>query len=230
MTQSPELTEPVAFVSASTLASLARLPDKDFHYLMTVEARGDCTIPLYGVEPTALLNALDGADELARRVDDILGQLGPGGYLVPAGAVKTNSLKMALKDFRTAKSAPSVEAGTALGLVDTISESKCEYCGDLNWEGPANHCRNSSGHSWQSTGRTLYVSALQPAIASPRGKEPTASEVISYLRQRANIEHQSGSPYATTASKSTIYNAVADELVGRFAVSPQSQEGGELKL
>lgn len=43
--------------------------------------------------------------------------------------------------------------------VDEIHESRCEYCGDLNWQGPSNNCRVSSGHSWQSTGRTLFVYA-----------------------------------------------------------------------
>lgn len=48
----------------------------------------------------ALIDAHIAAAELARRVEDVLSTLGPGGYLLPAGAAKTNTLEAALNEFR----------------------------------------------------------------------------------------------------------------------------------
>lgn len=57
--------------------------------------------------PTAA-NATEGdgrissaANQLAERVEAILGRLGPGGYLLPAGAAQTNYLQAALNELRS---------------------------------------------------------------------------------------------------------------------------------
>lgn len=65
------------------------------------------------------------------------------------------------------------------------------------------------------------LAGLEPSTPAERIELETLEAVDAYLRKRAKIEHETGSPYATTASRSTIYNAVADELLGaRAALSP----------
>jgi hypothetical protein len=92
-----------------------------WHYIEDAMAAEQRTRNLgYEVQPLyrapAPASSVEALRLLVQRVEAILGELGPGGYLVPAGAVKTNALEAALNEARAALSSPPQERVEAEAL------------------------------------------------------------------------------------------------------------------
>lgn len=118
----------------------------------------------------------------------------------------------------------------ALYYPDPKSETRfaanivCHHCGVS---------MQTAGHD-SNPARVIAAWNLRAASKAPPGHGPelapmsnTVSNVVTYLRYRARVEQEGGSIYATTASRSTIYNAVADEIESKFtAIEPVAASPG----